>query len=57
MPNPKDYGNKRAFLDACFSKTKEEGLSHEQSMGKCLGMAREHFGGKGSNRPTDKESK
>lgn len=57
MPNPKEFKSKESFLDACFSKARDEGLSHKHAQGKCLGMAREHFGGGGSNRPTKKGGK
>jgi hypothetical protein len=55
MPNPADYKDKKSFLEACFSITKKEGLSPTQRQGTCLGMAREHFGGGDSNKPTKKE--
>ena len=56
MPNPAEFKNKEAFMAACMEDTKAEGLSHKHSLGKCLGMAREHFGGNhGKTEPTKKE--
>lgn len=43
MPNPKDYKSKDEFMSACMDKTKQEGLKVNQRLGKCLGMARNHF--------------
>lgn len=40
MPDPKNYklSEKNKFLSDCFSKLKEEGKTHKQSQGQCLGM-------------------
>ena len=56
MPDPKEFKTKESFLSACFDKAKEEGLSPKHAQGKCLGMARDHFGG-GGTKPTGKEAK
>ncbi len=38
MPNPVNFDSQSSFMSACVSEVKAEGKTHEQAVGKCLGM-------------------
>lgn len=38
MPNPADYKDQASFMSECMRVTKSEGLTHDQCLGKCIGM-------------------
>lgn len=40
MPNPAKFKDQASFMSECMRVTKAEGLTHDQCLGKCLGMWR-----------------
>lgn len=57
MPDPNEFKSHKAFMDACMSETKAEGLSLKHRLGKCLGTWRNKKGTAGGGPPAPKGEK